>query len=401
MKSIFLVLFPLLLELLAQRSPAGTIVEFELTSTNQILGVVDVELYDQDKPVTVNNFLNLIESGAFENSFFHRTAPGFVLQGGGYFVFNPSSTLPMTNTFAEPPVGNLGVVDNFGTITGEANVGTFYSNTNGTIAMALTTGPDTATSQFFFNLTNNNGTTPGEPNLDNSSDRGPFTVFGHVINGMALVSEIANTFPQAAAVGGGPFTDLPVFPTVPYGTYGPPYDDLIYYNIRIVVPSLKIASPAAGFHASNALLTVTGTAGAASGISGVWCQINNGAFNLANTTNGYTNWTATLPLIAGENTINAYAEDQLRNFSLVTSVNVISSNTFLLQLSAPNSSSSLGGGFGFYLQISPGLNGHIQYSTNLSNWITLTNFVGTNTTIPILDPDAGNDSGRFYRAIIP
>jgi cyclophilin family peptidyl-prolyl cis-trans isomerase len=400
MKTI-LVLIPLLMALLEQRGLAGTIVEFQLTSANQILGVVEVELYDQDKPATVNNFLNLIRVGAYNSSFFHRTAPGFVLQGGGYFTYNPSSTLRMTNTIAAPPAGNLGMVGNFGEITGEANVGPFYSNTNGTIAMALSTGPNSATSQFFFNLTNNNGTAPGYTDLDDTSDGGPFTVFGRVTKGMDLLNTIANNYPEAAAVGGGPFSILPVYPTVPNGTYGPPYDDLIYYNLTILLPTLRISSPTSGLHASNALVTVTGTASAPSGIAGAWCRINNGAANLVDTTNGYTNWTATLPLISGGNTINAFAEDWDGNVSLVTSVNVISSNSFMLQLSTTNSNSSVAGGFGFNLQISPGLNGHIQYSTNLSNWTTLTSFTGTNTTIPIQDPNAGNDGGRFYRAIIP
>jgi len=66
MKTI-LVLIPLLMALLEQRGLAGTIVEFQLTSANQILGVVEVELYDQDKPATVNNFLNLIRVGAYNS----------------------------------------------------------------------------------------------------------------------------------------------------------------------------------------------------------------------------------------------------------------------------------------------------------------------------------------------
>jgi len=400
MKTI-LILIALLLAALEPTARGGTVVEFQLMSANQILGVVDVELYNQDKPVTVNNFLNLIRVGAYNNSFFHRTAPDFVLQGGGYFTYNPSSTLPMTNRIAAPPAGNLGMVGNFGVIPGEANVGTFYSNTNGTVAMALSAGPNTGTSQFFFNLTNNNGTVPGKPNLDDTSDGGPFTVFGRVTKGMDLLTTVANNYPDAAAVGGGPFSFVPVYPTVANGTYGPPYDDLIYFSLKVLLPTLRITSPISGLPASNALVTVTGTASAASGIAGVWCQINNGPADLVDTTNGYTNWTATLPLISGGNTINALAEDLDGIFSLVSSVNVISSNSFRLQLSPANSSSSSRGSFGFNLQISPGLYGHIQYSTNLSNWTTLTNFVGTNTTIPIQDPTAGNEARRFYRAIIP
>jgi hypothetical protein len=53
------------------------------------------------------------------------------------------------------------------------------------------------------------------------------------------------------------------------------------------------------------------------------------------------------------------------------------------------------------LQISPGLNGHIQISTNLLDWTTLTNFVGTNTTLNFRDATATNFNQRFYRAVIP
>jgi hypothetical protein len=55
----------------------------------------------------------------------------------------------------------------------------------------------------------------------------------------------------------------------------------------------------------------------------------------------------------------------------------------------------------FNLQLSKGLNGHIQVSTNLTSWTTLTNFVGTNSTISFRDPAATNSPRRFYRAVIP
>jgi hypothetical protein len=58
-------------------------------------------------------------------------------------------------------------------------------------------------------------------------------------------------------------------------------------------------------------------------------------------------------------------------------------------------------GLNFALQVSPGLSGHVQVSTNLTGWLTLTNFVGTNSTLYFLDAAATNSSQRFYRAVIP
>src|SRR5436190_10581635 len=105
---------------------AGTLAQFRTP-----LGDIEVELYDQQKPVTVDNFKRLVQSGAYQNTFFHRVVPGFVAQGGGYSSFNPAST-----NFFGPPWSNMGIVPNFGQITNEFSVGPFFSNTNGTLAMA-------------------------------------------------------------------------------------------------------------------------------------------------------------------------------------------------------------------------------------------------------------------------
>jgi cyclophilin family peptidyl-prolyl cis-trans isomerase len=142
---------------------AGTLVQFRT-----FFGTAEVELYDQQKPATVNNFKKLVQAGAYKNTFFHRVLPGFVAQGGGFTIPSPTATV------MGPPWSQLFVVPNFGTITNEFNVGPFLSNTNGTIAMAKADGnPNSATSQWFFNLANNS------TNLDNQN--GGFTVFGHVV----------------------------------------------------------------------------------------------------------------------------------------------------------------------------------------------------------------------------
>jgi hypothetical protein len=79
----------------------------------------------------------------------------------------------------------------------------------------------------------------------------------------------------------------------------------------------------------------------------------------------------------------------------------VSSNSFELQLAFTNAVPLKTNGLVFSLQLSAGLNGHIQVSTNLTSWATLTNFVGTNTTLTFRDPAATNFSRRFYRAVIP
>lgn len=204
----------------------GSVVQFQLSSGNQILGSFQVELFDQDKPVTVSNFFHYVESGAYSNSFFHRSILGFVVQGGGYVCSSPLSTNVITSN-------NVAHVSTFGTIIGEANYGTFYSNTNGTIAMALSTGPNSATSEFFFNLTNNDGSTTDYPNLDDSSDGGPFTVFGRVISGWTNLESVAN-FPDVYALIYPAFVNLPVYAGMDGDVVQPPCDDLIYYNITII-----------------------------------------------------------------------------------------------------------------------------------------------------------------------
>ena len=89
------------------------------------------------------------------------------------------------------------------------------------------------------------------------------------------------------------------------------------------------------------------------------------------------------------------------NFSDTNSLNVVSSNTFKLQLDFAMAQPLQTNGLNFVLQISSNLNGHIQVSTNLLDWLTLTNFVGTNTTLNFRDATATNFNQRFYRAVIP
>jgi len=166
-------------------------------------------------------------------------------------------------------------------------------------------------------------------------------------------------------------------------------------------PTLTITAPTSGQHMTNALATVVGTAKDNWKVAGIWYQLNNGAWNATATTNGWTNWTTTVELSSGTNTLKAYAMNLGGNFSTTNSVSMVSSNTFKLQLAFTNALPLTTNGLVFSLELSTGLNGHIQVSTNLTSWTTLTNFVGTNSRINFRDPAATNSNHRFYRAVIP
>lgn len=167
---------------------AATVVRFQTA-----LGVIDIQLYDADAPLTVQNFLSYVESDAYNHSFFHRSVPDFVVQGGGY-VWDADTDSPKS-VATLPPVIN--------------EFSPSRSNVRGTVAMAKLGGdPNSATSQWFFNLADNSA------NLD--VQNGGFTVFGQVIGeGMLVVDAIAQ-LPRVNA--GGAFTQLPLA-TQPGGAF--------------------------------------------------------------------------------------------------------------------------------------------------------------------------------------
>jgi cyclophilin family peptidyl-prolyl cis-trans isomerase len=175
-------------------------------ATNVIMqtpfGAVEIELFDEEAPETVANFLTYVNDGDYVNSFIHRSVSGFVVQGGGFtFVDDAFVSIP-----TDPPVIN------------EPGI----SNLRGTIAMAKLGGdPNSATSQWFFNLADNS-------TLD--STNGGFTVFGQVVgNGMDVIDQIA-----ALQVwnGGGTFSELPL---IDYSGSGPVTEDhLVMIDIEEV-----------------------------------------------------------------------------------------------------------------------------------------------------------------------
>lgn len=156
-------------------------VEFETSA-----GLIKLELYPEAAPKTVENFLAYVKAGHYDGTQFHRVIKGFMVQGGGYdSEFRQKPT--------RPPVA----------IEAESSAKAGLSNVPGTVAMARTGNPNSATSQFFINVADNK-------RLDfRSADAQGYgyTVFGKVVAGMDVVDRIA----KAPTGAGGPFpTDVPV-----------------------------------------------------------------------------------------------------------------------------------------------------------------------------------------------
>jgi len=198
-------------------SPGGTLAQFRTT-----VGDLEVELYDADKPITVQNFLHYVQGGLYTNMFMHRVVTNFIIQGGGIFTTNRGTT-----NWA------LYYIPTFPPITNEFKVGKFYSNVYGTIAMAKTSDPNSATSEFFFNLTNN------ASSLDNTNNSGGFTVFGHVIAGTNILNrfKVGATNRVVKEVNlGGVLAETPVI----YAATNIIHDsDFIYVDISLLQVAVK------------------------------------------------------------------------------------------------------------------------------------------------------------------
>jgi len=145
-------------------------------------GDIVVELEAEKAPKTVANFLQYVKAGHYNGTVFHRVIPTFMIQGGGY----------------KP---DLGEKTARAPIALESRTG--LSNVRGTLAMARTSVPDSATSQFFINVVDN-------PFLDqpNSRDGHGYAVFGKVVDGMDVVDKIKAVPTQAS----GMHQNLPVKP---------------------------------------------------------------------------------------------------------------------------------------------------------------------------------------------
>ncbi len=147
------------------------------------LGNIKIELMQKESPITIKNFLSYVKAGYYSGTIFHRVIPGFMVQGGGF-----TSDMKVKKT--GQPIKN------------EAVNG--LKNDRGTIAMARTADPDSATSQFFINLVNNDNLNRPMP------DGHGYAVFGKVIEGMDVVDKIASV---STGVTMG-FPDVPQTPVV-------------------------------------------------------------------------------------------------------------------------------------------------------------------------------------------
>lgn len=132
------------------------------------LGTIILELDAQAAPKTVANFLSYVHSGFYDHTIFHRVIKGFMIQGGGL-------TVDMQPKATQAPIPN------------EATNG--LKNTPGTIAMARTPNPHSATSQFFINVNDNKSLNHRDITLRGYG----YCVFGHVIEGMEVVHAIEKT----------------------------------------------------------------------------------------------------------------------------------------------------------------------------------------------------------------
>jgi peptidyl-prolyl cis-trans isomerase A (cyclophilin A) len=177
----------------AQSTPAGDTSETQggnpvvIISTSK--GDIKVELFKNEAPVTVENFLSYVNDGFYDGTIFHRVIPNFMVQGGGF-----------TPDFAQKPTK--------APIKNEANNG--LKNDRGTLAMARTQVVDSATSQFFINIVNNDF-------FNNGARDFGYAVFGKVIDGMDVVDAIA------------------AVPTSNKGMHGDvPTEDVVIESVKVV-----------------------------------------------------------------------------------------------------------------------------------------------------------------------
>jgi peptidyl-prolyl cis-trans isomerase A (cyclophilin A) len=142
-------------------------------------GDIVVELDPAKSPKTVDNFLEYVKAGHYNGTVFHRVIPAFMIQGGGM-------TADLKEKSTRPPIAL------------ESRNG--LSNTRGSVAMARTGDPNSATAQFFINVADN-------VRLDaaNAPDGNGYAVFGHVVAGMDVVTKIRDT-PTSSR---GPYDDVP------------------------------------------------------------------------------------------------------------------------------------------------------------------------------------------------
>jgi peptidyl-prolyl cis-trans isomerase B (cyclophilin B) len=170
--------------------PSGALAADPQVDVKTNVGTIRIELYPTKAPKTVENFLQYVKDGHYNGTIFHRVIDGFMIQGGG---FEASYKQKPTRS----PVQN----------EAQTGVKAGLKNEPGTLAMARTQDPNSATAQFFINVGDNAFLNWGDPRSDGNG----YAVFGKVVSGMDVVTKIA----KAPTGSGGPFrTDVPKQPVI-------------------------------------------------------------------------------------------------------------------------------------------------------------------------------------------
>ena len=146
------------------------------------MGDITIELMSEEAPISAKNFLDYVDAKFFDGTIFHRVIPGFMIQGGGF-------TEDMNQKPAQAPIKN------------EADNG--VKNTRGTLSMARTSDINSATTQFFINLKDNEF-------LDHGTRDFGYAVFARVVEGMDVVDKIGGV----KTGNKGPHSDVPMEPVV-------------------------------------------------------------------------------------------------------------------------------------------------------------------------------------------
>jgi peptidyl-prolyl cis-trans isomerase A (cyclophilin A) len=207
-------------------APAGVLARFKMNSD---LGTIDVELFDQDKPITVNNFIAYVKSGLWHDTQIQRWQAGFVIQGGRYFMQHRDDLkTPLVQT-------NRTLITPFGTIPFELNVGRFFSNLFGTIAMARGADTNSAGAEWFFNLADNT-------NLDSSG--GGYVVFGRTVRGTNILNFFNPPYPSGKLY---QISDPDLPPSLGYlPAYSADGVNGFFVNLDITLLTVEIAQTRAG-----------------------------------------------------------------------------------------------------------------------------------------------------------
>ncbi len=169
-----------ILALAAAATTCGVLAAEPQVEIKTSAGTIRLELYPAKAPATVENFLQYVKDGHYDGTIFHRVIAGFMIQGGG---FEQSYQVRKTRD----PIRN----------EAEMAVKAGLKNEIGTVAMARTSNPHSATAQFFINVNDNAFLDWGDPRGDGNG----YAVFGRVVSGLDVVGNISN----AATGPGGPF----------------------------------------------------------------------------------------------------------------------------------------------------------------------------------------------------